>query len=506
MTTGAPGAPPAGGLSDVLKRGVVLSAIGVVACQVVIVAQTIVLGRLLGPVEVGIFTAGTVMIGFLVVFAHSTLSQALIQREHDIEDAANTVLVVTLATGLLLGIGVLVASPLIGDLFHNSRVGLIAAATSGLMLLHSCSSVPDALMQRAFQFKQRAVIDPTVKIVFAGVAIVFAALGYGAWAMVIGSYVSITTEVVLLWWMAKWRPFRGRFSFRIWRQLAGFSLPLLFDCISDHVRDVAQNVLVGRNLGTGSLGQYRYAYRVAWMPPLAIILVCGNVLFPAFSRISGDGERFRRAFLRALGWIWFAAVPIGAMLVVVGQPIVVLLLGDKWRPAGVATAAMAGIGLGTALASVSWEAIKGAGRSILLNWMTALSLVLGVGLVVLLLPFGLVGVGIAMSIAHLVVGCVGVGIARSVVNASYGDVVACLAPSTLSGLLAMAVVFPVERCLGSDQYGVPLGLASVAAECLLFAIVYLGVLRFAEPTRYRAVRAAAEGAVMKLRGSGRQRV
>jgi O-antigen/teichoic acid export membrane protein len=507
MMAAAPGAPPAGGLSDVLKRGVALSAIGVVVCQIVIVAQTIALGRLLGPVEVGIFTAGSVMIGFLVVFAHSTLSQALIQREHDIEDAANTVLAVTFATGLLLGIGVLVASPLIGDLFHNSRVGLIAAATSGLMLLHSCSSVPDALMQRAFQFKQRAIIDPTVKIVFASVSIIFAAFGYGAWAMVIGSYASITTELVLRWWMAKWRPFRGRFSFRIWRELAAFSLPLLFDCISDHIRDVVQTVLVGRNLGTGGLGQYRYAYRIAWMPPLAIILVCGNVLFPAFSRISGDGARFRGAFLRALGWIWFAALPIGALLVVVGQPVVVLLLGDEWRPAGAATAAMAGIGLGTALASVSGEAIKGARRSPLLNWMTALGLVLGVGLVLLLLPFGLVGVGIAMSIAYLVVGGVGVGIARSVIDASFRDVVGCLAPSTLSALLATTVVFPLERFfVRSEQYGVPLGLASVLAECLLFTIIYLCVLRFVEPTRYRSVADAAEDVLLKLRGRVRQRV
>ena len=82
-------------------------------------------------------------------------------------------------------------------------------------------------MKRAFQFKRRLVIDPAVSLVFAGVSIVFAILGYGAWAMVIGTYASLVTGVVLSWWMAKWRPFHGRFSFRIWREMAGFSLPLL---------------------------------------------------------------------------------------------------------------------------------------------------------------------------------------------------------------------------------------------------------------------------------------
>ena len=89
------------GLGGVLKRGAAMSAVGLVICQVATVVQTLVLGRLLGPQEVGVFVAGSVMIGFLLVVAQGSLSQALIQRKTDIEDAANTVLVVTFATGLL---------------------------------------------------------------------------------------------------------------------------------------------------------------------------------------------------------------------------------------------------------------------------------------------------------------------------------------------------------------------------------------------------------------------
>jgi O-antigen/teichoic acid export membrane protein len=497
----------AAGLDGVLKRGAAMSAVGLVIAQVATVAQTLVLGRLLGPEEIGVFAAGSVLIGFLGMAARGGLSQALIHRKTDIEDAANTVLVVTFGTGLLGSLALLAASPLIGMLFHSSRVGLVAAATSGLMVLHVCTSVPDALMQRAFQFKRQMIIAPAISIVFAGVSIVFALVGYGAWAMVIGWYASTTTAVVLSWWMAKWRPFRGRFSFRIWREMAGFSLPMLLDGLADRSREMFEQMIVGRALGTAYLGQYRYAYRIASLPSLAIVTICSHVLFPAFSRISGDSSRFRAAFLRALGWIWFAALPVGALSVVVGQPLVVLLLGEEWRSAGAATAAMAGIGLGVALSSVGCEAIKGAGRSSLLNWMTALSLGLGLPLIVLLLPFGLVGVSIAISVTYLVVGCVSVVLGRSVVGASFRDTVACLFPSTLSALLAFAVVFPLERLfVRSDQYIEPLGIASVVAECLLFMLVYLGVLRLVSPARYRSVRDVAERAVTRLRGLARRLV
>lgn len=488
-----------GGFADLLKRGAAMSATGLAISQVAIVAGAIVLGRLLGPHEVGVYAAGTVVAELLVVFAQSPLSQALVQREGEIEDAANTVLVVSFVTGLLIATAVLAASPLIGDVFHDSRIGLVAATTSGLLLLRSWSSVPLGLMYRAFQFKQRLIVDPAVKIAFASVSIVFAVLGFGAWAMVIGSYASTTVELLLNWRLARWRPFRGRFSFRIWRELARFSWPLVLDEIGVHAREMCVQVLVGRSLGTANLGQYRYAYRIGWMPALAIIQAFGYVIYPAFARIAADGPRFREGFLRALGWIWFAALPVGALSVVVGQPVVVLLLGNEWRSAGVATEAMAGIGVGMALSGVSTVAIKGAGRSSLLNWMTASSLGLGLGLVVLLLPFGLVGVGIAISLTYLVVGCLGLELARSVVSASLRETVSCLAPSTLSALLAFAVVFPLEHFfVRSDQHTELLGLASVAGDCVLFMLVYLSVLRLVSPARFRSVRNVAHRAVARV--------
>jgi PST family polysaccharide transporter len=483
-----------------------MSAIGLVVCEIIAVVQTVVLGRLLGPQEVGVFAAGTVTMGVVLV-AHSALAQALIQREHELEHAANTVLVATFASGLLLGLGVLVAAPLIGELFHSSRVGLIAAASSGLVLLHSFSSVPDALMQRAFQFKRRVIIAPAMSLVFASVAIVFAVLGYGAWSMVIGTYASLITAVVMSWWMARWRPFNGRFSFRLWREMAGFSFPLLLDGLGERAREMVEQVLVGRMLGTADLGQFRYAYRIASMPSVAVAQICGYVLFPAFSRIAGDSVRFREAFLRALGWIWFAAAPLGALMIVFGEPIVVVVLGSEWRTAGAATAAMAGLGKGAALISVGWEAIKGAGRSALLNWMTGILLGLGLGLIVLLIPFGLVGVGVAISVTYTVVGLLNVFLARRMVGATARETFACLVPPALCALIAFAVVFPLERfVVRSDEYSVPLGLAAIVAEGLLFALIYLVVLRVISPTRYQSVRGVVERAVARARGLVRQQV
>lgn len=487
MTPAHSGITSDGGLGAVLKRGAAISAVATVLAQGITVVQTVVLGRLLGPYEIGVFTAGSVLVSSLVVVAQGSLGHAVIQREHDLEDAANTALVVTFLTGLVLAIGLAAASPLIGMVFHDTRIGLIAMACSGLALLHACTTVPDALMQRAFRFRRRIVIDPAVSLIFAVVAITFAALGYGAWSMVIGTYASTVSWVALSWWLAKWRPLRGRFSVRMWRDLARFSFPVFLDVVAERSREVVEQVLVGRWLGGSALGQYRYGYRIASLPSLGIIQICSYVLFPAFSRIAGDAERFRSAFLRALTWIWFAALPVAALMVALAPPAVPLLLGDQWQPAGHAAAAMAGIGLGVALMSAAAEAVKGAGRSHLLNWMTALSLALGLPLLILLIPFGLVGVGVALSLSYLTVGLLSLGLARPVVGATWRELTICLAPTTLSAAAALAVALPVERLVGgSIGYHGPAGLALITAECVLLLVVYVALLMFSSRWRTTA--------------------
>lgn len=282
-------------------------------------------------------------------------------------------------------------------------------------------------------------------------------------------------------------------------------MPLLLDGIAERSRDMVQQVLVGRAFGTAGLGQFKYGSRIAFLPGLAVVQICGYVLFPAFSRISGDGTRFRQAFLRALGWIWLAALPVGALLLAVGQPVVVLLLGEKWRAAGAAASAMAGVGLGAALASVAAEAVKGAGRSRLLNWLTAINVGLGLPLLVLLLPFGLVGVGVALSVTYMVCGFVTLVQARSVVGVSVRDTIACVMPPTLSALIALGVVMPLERfVVRSDQHPALLGLASIIAECVLFSVVYIGALRLISPTWYGSIRDVVVRVLAKLADRARR--
>lgn len=489
-----------GSLGAVLRRGAAMSAVALVLVQVISLAQVLVLARLLSPTEVGLFAAGTVLATFLASVAEGALTQALIQRgDADLDDAADTVFWVTLGTGLLMSLASLASAPLIGLAFGDGVAGTIAAITSGAVMLHAFTNVPDALMQRRFDFRRRLIIDPSTVLAFAVVAVVFAALGYGVWSLVIGSYVQMTVWVLLSWGLAGWRPGRGRPSVRLWREMAGFAFPLLLASLVERVRDALEMVIVGRALDTASLGFYRYARRFAVLPGTAVVQAGAFVLFPAFSRIADDPERFRQAFLRALTSVWLAALPLAGLLVASGEPLAVLLLGEPWRATGIALTAMAGFGLGQSLSAVTAEAMKGAGVSRLLNRVTAVGIVSSIGLLLAFLPLGLFGVGLAMSGAALAVGMAGLWLVRGVVRVSWAELAARLLPPLGAAALAVALVAVLERTvIRAGTRPLVVGLASVVAEALLLGLVYLGVLRWTAPALGKPIMSAVAAGIVRM--------
>ena len=491
-----------GPLSARLRRGAAASGAALVVVQAVALAQTLVLARLLTPAEVGVFAAGTILTLVLATFAEGALTQALIQRaEADLADAADTVFRATLVGSVALAGLTVAVSPLVGLAVGSPLAGHVAAATAGALVLHAFTNVPDALMQRRLDFRRRLVIDPATTVAFAVVAVGAAAAGLGVWSLVLATYVQMTVWVGASWWLSGWRPGRGRASLRMWRELSRYGFPLLLGSVAERIREATEALLVGRYLDVSALGLYRYGKRLAQLPGLAVLQVGAFVLFPAFVQIAGDRDRVAGAFLRALRWLWVAALPVAGLMVALGEPLAVVLLGEPWRGAGVALVAMAGIGLGQVLSAVSAEALKGVGRSDGLNPMTGVGLVCGVGLVLVLLPFGLPGVGAAMSVTAVAVGLTGLRQAVRTLGVPAARLTGPLLRPLAAVVPAVAVAALLDRgVLHADALPAGAGLAALLAAGLALAVCYGMLLRVLAPEVGRPLWAAVAGRLPRRRG------
>lgn len=464
------------GLRGKVRRVAAASVVGLVLAQTISLAQTIVLARMLSPFEVGLFAVGSILMAFLANLAEGGLRTALIQRQTDVEEATETVFWATVVSGVVMSVLALAAAPLVARVFDSREAGLIAAAVAPTMLLLALAAVPDGLLQRQFSVRRRLVVGPSVSAGFAVAAIAAAHQGLGAWSLVVGTYAQCAVLLLTTWTLCGWRPGKARASLRLWKEMARYGYPLTIELFVLRVWESLSRVIIARSLGTAALGQFRYGERLARIPTAAVLEVGSYALLPAFSRLAHQPARLRTVFLDALRWASFGGAAAAGLLLALGEPAVVVLLGEPWRDAGVIAATMAGVGLGTAWAAAGGELASAAGRTLRALLTSVVSVVAGLVLLLGLVGLGVVGIGVALSLSSLVGGLVMLLLVRTVVDVSGRTMAAVIWPSLLAAALATAATGALDRMvLQAGRGGTLTGLVHLVVETCVFLAIHVGV-------------------------------
>ncbi len=491
------------GLSDTVVRGAGLAGAGYVLAQILTLGFYLALARLAAPEDFGEFAAGSILVSVGLLFTESGMLAALIHREDRIDEAASTATIATATAGVLLALLALAASPLIGLLFDDETIGAIAAATSGLLLVRSLPVVPEALLQRRFSFLRRMIVEPVGVLAFGVAAVIACSNGMGAWGLVIGFYAGAAADVVLSWALVQWRPRLRQASMAMWRELIGYGRFVLASNVLMRAGEQVPVILLGRYVGTGALGQLRYADRMTSTPLALIVQAASYVLFPAFARITDDRERFRAATLRSLQTMCALAFPLGMLLVPLGVPAAVLLFGEVWREAGEAAIALVGIPVAGTIVSFASEAFKADGRPDLLARLHVVSVAATTVAVVALLPFDLIGVAAGISVGLSFAAAYGITRAVRMIGLPAGATLRAIALPAAAALVMVAVMTPCEfMVLEASERSTGLGLCLLAAETLAGLAVYAGALALISRDTARDLRALAARILLRRGRAG----
>ena len=486
-------------LTSTVVRGVSLAGTGYLLAQVLNLGFFVVLARLLKPADFGEFTAATVLISLSMLVTESGLASAVVQRRDRLEAAAATAVVATAISGITISLVALATAPLIGAFFHSSEITALAAASAGTIFLRTIATTPDALLQRQFSFVRRLFIEPAQVLAFGVAAVIAAAAHLGPWALVIGQYVGYTVDASLAWVLVRWRPNLRLVSFAMWRELVGYGRHIFVATSVLRVGDQFSTLVLGRALGPAPLGQFRYAGRLAGTP-FGLLLACAAyVLFPAFSHIADDQPRLEGAFLRSLRWICVLSFPAGLIFVPLGVPMVEIIFGPIWRPAGEALAAMCLLPAGGMLASIVSEALKAIGQPRYLTRMHLVTTAVTALSLLALYRFGLSAAAASVSIGAMVGGSYGLVLMHRVAGTPMGAMVAEVWPSAVAATVAALVLLPIQVfVVDAASHGDLLGLLLLVGEGLAFALVFVVALRLVAPKTGRELITTLRGLVGRI--------
>jgi O-antigen/teichoic acid export membrane protein len=489
-------------MTPTVVRGAGLSAVGLFATQSATLVAYIVLARLASPSTFGAFAAAAIVVTVGGFLSESGMLAALVSRSGPMEEATATATASTLVGGVLLCLLGLALAPIVGLFFRSAEIGQVSAVLAGILFLNAAAVVPSALLQRRLSLRPLLVAEPLAALVLGLAGGLALAAGLGIWGLAIGAYVSAVARTGSIWLLAGWIPRIAGASWAMWRELVRYARHIVASEAIKQSGTMASTAIIGRALGTGPLGQFRYAWRVA-TAGASVVSVGSYFLFPVFSQITGEPERFRSAFERSLRISAFAFFPVTFLFLALGHPLVVLLFGDAWSEAGWALVALSALPALRAVGSVCAEALKAAGRPDVLPSATLFTAVVTIALIFPLLVFGAVGVGLAFSIGTG--SAVAYSLVRTapIVGARTAVILRQLSIPAAAGTVAAGFTFALDQgVVDAAARSTGVGLVLLGIEILLGALVYVGAARVLSRSAVAEFRTILGHLLKRVGGSG----
>lgn len=293
-------------------------------------ASTAVMARLLVPADFGLVALATVFVRFLAYFSQMGVAVAIVQREviRPGELSALASLSVVIG-GCFTCLGLVLAN------FVDNDVASILRALSASFVITSFSAVPYGLLRRELRNRDIAVIELIGQVVGCIVGITTAAAGAGVWSIVCG----VLTQQVLVAggaWYAVGRGGErigfGRFGAAS-RSYLRYGLRHSFNTFLEFLYYNVEVLIIGRWFGVQSTGLCNRAQALSHLPVEQVLGSVVRVLFPVLSRVRGNPDRERTAFLAAFLLSGIFATTFSAAMFSSAPEIVLVMLGPGWEGA-----------------------------------------------------------------------------------------------------------------------------------------------------------------------------
>lgn len=358
------------------------------------------LARLLEPELFGLTATTAVVTSILQVVADSGTANALIQKRDPDELDFSSVFWFSLGLGLLLYLGLFLASPAVARLYGDGRLLPLLRVLGLTVPLYGLRSAQQAHIARTMRFKSFffATLGGAVLAGFLGVAL--ALKGFGVWALAAKELVNALAVTLILWLTEGWRP-RLRFSCARLRSLLSFGGKLLAASLLDTVYSRLRQIVVGLRYSQEELAFYD---RGSSLPALAAENVSGaidSVLLPVLSREQAHRETVLALTRRAAGVGSAALMPMMLGLAACAGPLVRLVLTERWLPCVPVLQIFCLSYAFYPLQAANLNALKALGRGGLILKLELVKKALGVLLLALSAAWGVNAIALSMLLSSL---------------------------------------------------------------------------------------------------------
>ena len=400
----------------------------------------IVLARLLLPEDYGLIALVSIFILVANVFVQSGFNTALIQKKDADELDFSSVFYLSLFIATILYSLLFLISPLIASFYNEPELILVLRVLSLTLFLGAFNSIQNAYIAKKMMFKKLFFSSLGAIIISGIIGVILAYLGYGVWALVCQQLINRFMSTLILWFIVKWRP-RFMFSFERIKSLFSYGSKLLMSGLLNTIYNEITTLVIGKIHSPSTLGFYN---RGKQFPQFIVSNIDGSiqsVMLPTLSAQQDNKERVKNMVRRSIVTSSFIMFPIMIGLAVIAEPLVKIILTDKWLPAvpflQIFCATYALMPIHTA----NLQAINALGRSDIFLRLEVIKKIIGLIVLAITIPLGVYAMALGTLFSGLISSFINAYPNLKLLNYSYIEQWKDIVPSFLISLLMGAVVY-----------------------------------------------------------------
>lgn len=300
--------------------------------------RSLVLARILAPEDFGLFGMALTIVAAINALTMVGLDRTIVANRfasrEELKAHVDTVWSTGLIRGLLIAFLVAAAAFPTSQFYGQPQLKIVIPILGLVSLVQGFQNIGLAILRKEVSFARIFWYELATNVVGIALTITLGLIMRNVWALVIGLLLTTVVGTILSYVFHSYRP-RLTFERIALRRVLTLGKYALVIAFALYVMNMADNVMIGRLLGTGALGNYSLAFNFASAPISVLVFSVTAVLFPAYAEITAQRPNtLELAFTKVFSIALMIMMTIAVSLFLVAGELIQLLFGARWTTAG----------------------------------------------------------------------------------------------------------------------------------------------------------------------------
>lgn len=439
--------------------------------QLVSFIVSIILARLLLPEQYGAIALIMIFINVCNVIIDGGLNTALIQKKNADNIDFSTILYSSILISAILYVILFLLAPYIAEFYHLPILKNVIRILGINLIFYAVNSIQRAYVSKHMLFN-KLFYSSFISVVFSGtIGILLAYKDFGIWALVAQSLSCTIITCVIMWFTIKWRPVL-LFSFDRFSQLFSYGWKIFMANFITVIFVEIRKLFIGKLYTPSNLAYYEKGEQFPSLIMNNIFTSIQTILLPTLSECQDDRTRVKAIMRRSTMMSCFIIYPLMVGLIVTAEPLINLLLGEKWQGVIPFMQIMCVANFFRPITISNWEAIKALGYSGITLKLEVLKKVVDIIILLVSINLGVKAIAWGMVVFNFL--CVFINLAPNVKLLNYKiheqilDAVPTFVISVVMGMIISLLRYTHMDNLGLLGSQTLIGIISYIFLCHIF--------------------------------------